>query len=276
MSLRYEDVTQDGRLHPIAAPHALGEVLWAGTLGAQREMHRALAREGILPILSRLVMETFDGPIGVRTPLEGDGGFELAHAVGVDGAPERILLNLWVALSGVRARTHGPPPPGAGERIPVGRVFAEHVFTRPFAPAGQRKVTRLPEPIGVPPAVAAFITSESLLALPEGAESLDPEIVVDPSEVVFGVGHTDSNQHVNSLVYPRLFEDAALRSFASHGLSTAMLPRSIELGYRRPSFAGERARIGVRAFRHEGRLGVVGTLCPGDAPRPSVTCRVVF
>ncbi len=276
VSLRYEDVTQDGRLHPIAAPHALGEVLWAGTLGAQRDMHRALAREGILPILSRLAMESFDGPIGVRSPLEGDGGFQLAHAIGKDGQAERIILNLWVGLTGVRARTHGPPPPGAGERIAVGRVFAEHVFTRPFAPAGERKVTCLPEPIGVPPARYDFVASEALLELPLDAEAIDAALVPDAAEVVFGLGHTDSNHHVNSLVYPRLFEEAALRRLAAHGISTAVLPRSLELGYRRPCFAGERVVVSVRAFRSEGKVAVVGTFAPVGAARPSITCRAWF
>jgi hypothetical protein len=50
----------------------------------------------------------------------------------------------------------------------------------------------------------------------------------------------------------------------------------MELGYRRPCFAGERVQIGVRAFRHEGRVGVVGTFSPVGSTRPSVSCRAWF
>ncbi|HVY44774.1 MAG TPA: hypothetical protein VHB21_02800, partial [Minicystis sp.] len=272
----------------------LGEVLWSGALAMRRDIGRALAREGILPILSRLVMETGEGPIAVRGALDGEGAFQLAHAASPSGEVERIVLNLWVELAGKRGRTHGPPPPGAGERISVGRVFAEHVFTRPFAPADARRVVRLPPPEpaagdgadattfslwgpdGVPPARHAFAPAESLLELPDGADALDAALEVDPAPVVFGLGHTDSNQHVNSLVYPRLFEAAALRRVAAHGLDVARLPRSIEVGYRKPAFAGERAVVAARAFRLGDGFGVVGAFAPNLAARPSVTCRVLF
>ena len=69
--------------------------------------------------------------------------------------------------------------------------------------------------------------------------------------------HTDSNQHVNSLVYPRLFEEAALRRLAASGRSTAVLARSLRIAYRRPSFAGESLRVFVRAY--EGDRGVTCT-----------------
>jgi acyl-CoA thioesterase FadM len=68
--------------------------------------------------------------------------------------------------------------------------------------------------------------------------------------MALGVMHTDSNQHVNSLVYPRLFEEAALRRFAVLGKSTTVLARSIDIAYRRPSFAGDTLRIFVRAFEN--------------------------
>jgi hypothetical protein len=73
------------------------------------------------------------------------------------------------------------------------------------------------------------------------------------------VAHTDSNQHVNSLVYPRLFEDAALRRFAALGrLKPPVLSRHVEAAFRKPCFAGETYAVALQAFTLEGRLGAVG------------------
>jgi hypothetical protein len=80
--------------------------------------------------------------------------------------------------------------------------------------------------------------------------AIDSDYVVDPVPLTLGVMHTDSNQHVNSLVYPRLFEEAALRRFALLGRPTQVLARSIDIAYRRPSFAGDTLRIFVRAFEN--------------------------
>src|SRR5205823_12900006 len=46
----------------------------------------------------------------------------------------------------------------------------------------------------------------------DGARALD-EVAPDDFAETFGLVHTDSNHHVNSLVYIRLFEEAALRRF---------------------------------------------------------------
>jgi acyl-CoA thioesterase FadM len=67
------------------------------------------------------------------------------------------------------------------------------------------------------------------------------------------------NQHVSSFAYPRLFEEAALRRLAALGVSAPGLSRSVEIGYRKPFVAGDRARILLRAFRLGEQLGAVGT-----------------
>jgi hypothetical protein len=66
----------------------------------------------------------------------------------------------------------------------------------------------------------------------------------------FGLDHTDSNQHVNSLVYPRLFAEAALRRLAELERPRRLLIRALDIAYRKPSFAGDRVRIHTRLFRH--------------------------
>src|SRR5262249_45145306 len=78
MSLRYEDVAQDGRLMLQALPHGLGEVMWAKTL-SKAGLAGHLYQHGIVPILTRFVFEGLGGPIAVRRPLFGQGGYWLAH-----------------------------------------------------------------------------------------------------------------------------------------------------------------------------------------------------
>ena len=62
---------------------------------------------------------------------------------------------------------------------------------------------------------------------------------MDPTPLPLGLAHTDANQHVNSLVYPRLFEEAVLRRLATLGKPTALLTRRAEVAFRKPAFAGE-------------------------------------
>jgi acyl-CoA thioesterase FadM len=87
---------------------------------------------------------------------------------------------------------------------------------------------------------------------------------VDPFPVVFGLVHTDSNRHVNSLAYLRMFEEAALRRFAELGKTSSWLGRSLEIVYRRPCFAGHSMRVVQQAFETEGRLGIAATLVDAE------------
>jgi hypothetical protein len=275
-ALRYEDVSQDGRLMLLALPHAIGDVVWRTQL-----IHHPVTRvahAGILPILSRFVVEGGSGPVSVRWPLEAHGCFQLAHTASDDGAVNRIVLNMWTSLIGPIGRTNGPPPEHAGEPVHVGRVFAEHVFTRPFAPPESRKVLAL-EAEGlprVPPDRYSWRPTDALLALPHAARPLDEALVPDEAPVAFGLNHTDSNQHVNSLVYPRLFQDAALRRFATHGRSTKLLAQRLEIAYRKPCFAGDRARIVLRAYEDGERLGAIGAFLLDGSDRPACTIHMSF
>jgi hypothetical protein len=276
--LRYEDVSQDGRALLLGLPHAIGDIIWK-----QRLVHHGInrvAHAGVIPVLTRFVLEGGQGPIAVRWPLSGRGAYQLAHTVGADGEVDRVMLNMWVSLQAPRGRTNGPPPPGAGEPIPVGRVFAEHVMTRLFAPPEARKVVRLEdrELPAVPPTRWTWRPWQAVLVLPEGARPLDGELRPDDTEVVFGLHHTDSNQHVNSLVYPRLFQDAALRRLAAHGSSTVLLARRLEVAYRKPLFAGQRARMWLQAFADAQGVGAVGAFISDGAPleRPHAVLQIRF
>ncbi|MDI1445008.1 hypothetical protein [Polyangium sp. 6x1] len=281
--LRYEDISQNGKLLLDAMPVVLGPSVWRKVW--QQGATAALAAEGILPILSRFVIEGGDGPLSVMSPMEGEGRFQLAHTAGENGAVERLVLNMWCNVFGKAGRTHGPAPANAGERLLAGRVFAEHVITRPFGPPEARKVTRLSMPglPEVPPDRYAWRPPEASIDLPQGARWLDDAFVLDGMHVVFGLDHTDSNQHVNSLVYPRLFLEAALRRLWDHGRKNPQIARTIEIAYRKPSFAGERTRVALRAFARDDAAGVAAILVsdeeaagPIEKARPRVFARMWF
>ena len=258
MPLRFEDVSQDGRLVLEAIPHALTAVwrrFWS-------DWRADLLPTGTLPIMSRAVVENGDGPISAGAKVDADGSYHLWHTTGPDGAVDRVLLGMWSQIRAPIGRTYGPPPQGAGEPTLAGRVFCEHVFTRPLGPPGDRRVTRLDRSGSpwLPSEERAWQPAEAAIELPEGASPLDPALSLDPMIIAFGIDHTDSNHHVNSLVYTRLFIEAALRRLAVHGRRGPLFARSAEIAYRRPCFAGERAQIASRAFSIGERAGIVAVL----------------
>lgn len=278
--VRYEDVSQEGRVKLIGIPHVLGEVVWKNLMRGHA-IADLLRHQGVVPILSRIVIAGGGGPVPVPRPWQGRGCYQLAHTAGDDGQPDRILLNLFGELEGKRGRTHGPPPPGAGEPVVVGRVFAEHVFTRPFGPPEQRKVVRL-DAEGLPPVPPDRVewrAAPTLIEAPSDVTFHDDALEPDVVPIRFGLADTDSNQHVNSLVYPRMFEEAVLRRLAARGKSTLVLARFAELGYRKPCFAGDAVRILLRTWEDkDGRIGACGAFVPegGDVDRAHAYARMVL
>ncbi len=274
--LRYEDVAQNGWPKVHCMPHGMGVVAY-GKGWNRGPLASSLRARGVVPILSRLRVQSLAGPISVVHPVEVEAWFALGHAVDTRGQVQRVLLNLGADLHAPRARTYDPQPAGAGERILIGKVFAEHVFTRPFAATPEaRRVNALEldgAPVDLGP-ILPFAEAASLLTAPAAARELAGGFVLDPAPVAFGLGHTDSNQHVNSLAYIPLFEDAALRNFSAHGLSTGSLQlREIELAYRKPCFAGERARVWVRCFElSDDVLAVRAFLGPEGVPPERAHC----
>ena len=258
LHLRYEDVAQDGRPLLTTLPVALG-VLWR-SLSIPTPARERMQREGIIPILTRYSIEAFAGPFAIEKPLEVEGGFELTHARDAKGDVSRIFLDMQATVIGRKGRTNLPPPDDAGASAVAGTIDVEHVFTRPFAPPAERKVTALDfegAPF-VPEKRRDFVPPQAAIELPKGARAIDDGFVEDTTRIALGVMHTDSNQHVNSLVYPRLFEEAALRRLAAMGRPTTVLARSLLVTYRRPSFAGESLRVFVRAFETDRGIACAG------------------
>lgn len=277
--MRYEDVAQDGALKVGGMPAAIGLVCM-GKLFFKTALSRELRAQGVVPILTRLTLQTTGGPLSVRHKVEADGVYQLAHTRDAQGEVLRILVNGHAELYAPVGRTHPPAPANAGTRVHVGRAFAEHAFTRPFGPPDQRKVLSLPTAAGalVPPLELVHRDALSTLAL-EGVRWLDEALSPDPTPLLFGLTHTDSNQHVNSLVYPQLFEDAALRRLSDLGHDTrALLVDLIDVAFRKPCFSGQRMFIALRAFERAGQLGAIAYLGPaGCTPEKAhTTCALSF
>lgn len=250
LQLRFEDVAQDGRMRVDALPVALGAV-WRA-IKMPRALRRSLVEQGVLPILTRIRAEALEGPFAIDHSLSVVGGFALHAVHDAEGRVERLLLDMDAEVSGPKGRTHLPAPSDAGSIAVAGRMFAEHVFTRPFADAKDRKVLALDvdgSPF-VPKATRAWQPALTALEVPEGARAIEDDFVTDATPLAMGLAHTDSNQHVNSLVYPRLFEDAILRRLATLGRGRSVLSREMDLAFRRPTFAGETLRVRLRLYEH--------------------------
>jgi acyl-CoA thioesterase FadM len=270
--LRYEDITQDGRLIPIAIPPALSS-FWRAVL-VKHPGANAAGQSGILPILTRLTIQAHDQPIRVDRAIESNAGFELAHDRDASGEVSRLFMLVWCDVSGQAGRIVPRTP--AGPITLAGQVFAEHVFTRPFGPPDQRRITRLQVP-GYPelpemryPAPAPSTAGEA----PDGALWFD-DLAPDTTDVVFTLDQTDSNQHVNSLVYIRIFLDAVNRRLAHLGRPLNVRSRAVDIAYRKPCFAGDRVRCHVRLFDRGGTLGAAGFVAvPGEEQKPRCYVRV--
>jgi hypothetical protein len=262
--LRYDDLTQHGHIKQSALQLVLGrvgfELLWT------RHPLYDTRLQGIVPILSRMVLEAEPVPVSFSAPVEGRGRIELAHEAAADGGVQALFMNSFGELWGPRSQRGSGgarPTPLHRERehVLIGRAFGQHVFTKPFAKPGKRKVLSfdVPGQPSVPSQRYARVRAEETCALPEGAEWLDHSFKLDETPIVFGLMHTDANQHVNSLVYNRVFEEAALRRLAEHG-QRALLGCRIELNYRKPCFAGDRMFCSLRSYTRGGEFGATGFL----------------
>lgn len=250
---RYEDIAQDGRFLLTAMTPGLGAAVWRALL-RKIPASKAFQEQGILPILSRMVLVGEDRSVSVHQPIRYQGRFRFARQRGGD----RLFVNMWVDAFAPLGSTFGPPPPKDAEAPLVGRIFAEHVITRPFAGPGERKVTRLEAP-GVAPIPEDEYDFEDAEALASKVARVGPE-----ADVRFGMMHTDSNQHVNSLVYPRIAEEHAIDRLSDEA-RTKKLARALDMRWRKPFFAGQTARLGIGTFEGDS----VAVFRPADAERPS-------
>jgi hypothetical protein len=272
--LRWEDVAQDGRIMLTALAPAIDWTVWNGLLKDHAGVLEG-ERRGIVSILTRLIAEGTDDPIRVVEPVTGRGTYQLAHAGSVE-SPDRLFMCAWVEVRGTRGLVWKPERDAPV--VAAGRMFVEHTFTRLFAPPEERRITRfdIPGLPPVPPAQYPAPPPATAMQVPDGAEAIDADYLADATETCFGLEHSDSNQHVNSLVYPRLFTEAALRRLAALGEDRKVLVRALDIAYRKPSFAGDRVRVHQRMFRHDGKLGAAGYLAADGESKPRVCARIML
>ena len=276
--LRYEDCTQDGRLTTLAIPPTLA-ILFQHVLRDHPGARNAFA-SGALSLLTRLTVVSVDTAIRVQLPALPTVGFELAHDRDGAGEVSRLFMNVWSEVRGSPGRgARGGPPPTSRDPVVAGRAFAEHTFTRPFAPPDQRRVTSFAGIDGypaVPPARYVQPAPASAAAAPDGATWLD-ELAADPVETLFTLDQTDANQHVNSMVYVRYFLDALQRRLAAAGHPPGIRSKAFDIAYRKPSFVGDRVRAHIRLFAHGDHIGGAGFIAgPGEDARPRCYVRALF
>ncbi len=278
--MRYEDVTQDGALKIGGMPHAVGLVC-LGKLWFRNSMSLQTRPHGVVPILGRIAMETLGGPMSPRYPVEVEGAFQLAHTRDAARAVNRIMLTAFAELFAPLAGSYDTQTAGTDAPVLVGRAYAEHVFTRPSAPPGERKVLVLPLADGplVPGPELTFREPLSTLRLPAHATWIDSDLTLVPWPITFGLAHTDANHHVNTLVYPQLFEDAGLNRLMDLGKDTrTLLVDHIDIAFRKPCFAGQRMYLWLRAFSLRDKAGIVAYLgLHGSAPEQAhCMCALTF
>jgi hypothetical protein len=179
------------------------------------------------------------------------------HTSNGAGEVGRLLFSTWVE---VHAKGRD------GEFVPAGRAYGQRVFTRLGAPPGKHLVTSLDAfgETGFPPERVIWEPVTALLVAPPGATLGEAAPRLDPVPIVFGLTHTDLNQHVNFLMYHRVVEQAALGRSVELGLGARLASREVLLGYRKPSFAGDRVRIALQAFRLGEGFGVLAAVVDDD------------
>jgi hypothetical protein len=260
----------DGRLIPIAMS-AMTAGLWRDVLVDHPGATNAI-KQGILPILTRLVLVSSGERIRPDREVQAHAGFELAH----EQAGDKLFMLVWAEARGTAGKLSRGGA-AAGESIVAGRLFAEHTFTRLLAPPGQRAVTSL-EVDGyprIPEASYAAPPATSAEAAPAGARWLD-ELAPDDADFAFTLDHSDPNQHVNSLVYIRLFLDAAYRRLAARGHAGKLRSTAIDIAYRKPCFPGDRVRAVLRLYEHGDSLGLAGHIAGAADEKPRCHVRVAI
>jgi hypothetical protein len=145
----------------------------------------------------------------------------------------------------------------------VARATLKNVFTRYTTDPARRKVTELPESMGIgrtPTRLTTLLDVESL-----APADRDPDFREETPRA-WHYGQTDANRHVNSMEYLRsmeLFVADALHH-AGHDLRRLYFAKA-RLVYRKPCFRGEGYRR-IAWFRGEAPLVVTGVFLKAGEP----------
>lgn len=270
--IRYDDLTQHAHVKLVTLQLGLGKLCFEN-LWAKHPLFET-RKQGVAPILSRLVLETEPVAVSFGAPLEARGGIEIAHERHA-GEVSALFMNGSAEIWALPSRRNPAVDPKARQSVRIGRAFGEHILTKPFGPPSERKVLRFdvagqPE---IPSAEHTRMRIHDNVALPEGATALDSGFLPDERPWVFGLMHTDINQHVNSLVYARMFEEAAVRRALRHGKQRGLYASKLSLCYRKPCFQGESVHCMLQSYTlGEGVYGAVGYIGPEGTPLEKANC----
>jgi hypothetical protein len=274
-AIRYDDLTQQGHVKQVTLQLGLGQLCF-DKLWSKHPLFET-RKQGVAAILSRLVLESEPVAVSMGAPLEATGQIEVAHERTIPGHPSPVsalFMNATADIWGLPSRRQAGVDVATRSYVRIGRAFGEHVLTKPFGPPSERKVLRfeVPGQPALPEAEHTRIRVDQNARLPEGAIALDKAFLPDESRWVFGLVHTDLNQHVNSLVYARMFEEAALRRAARHRQLEGLAARKLSLCYRKPCFAGQSMTCMLQSYQLDGVFGAIGYVGPAGAPLAKAHC----
>ncbi len=220
--------------------------------------------KGVFTPLVHVDVAVTDVPIKMRSAFVVRGENHLAKAL--DGA------------GGVRYLTRdGSYAVATDDGTPVGSARFVNVFTRYDADPARRRVTELPEHLGLgkePSRVTAWPELDDLLPAADRAPDF-----TESEPRAWHYTQTDANRHVNGMEYLRSMEDFVSCALAARGHDLrALYPARARILYRKPCFRGERYTR-VAWFRAEAPLTVAGAFRKvGDpeGPPPAVVIELTF
>jgi hypothetical protein len=219
---------------------------------------------GVFTPLVHVDIEVTDVPLGTRSRFVVRGYNHLAKAL--DGR------------GGVRYLTReGQYTVATEQGTTVGSARFVNVFTRYDADPARRRVTELPERLGLGKAPSRVITWPGLDTLLPGAGRRPDFAESEPR--AWHYTQTDANRHVNGMEYLRSMEDFVSCALAGRGHDLrALFPSRARILYRKPCFRGEGYER-VAWFRGEAPLTVAGAFRKrGDGPEtpPAVAVELTF
>ena len=261
--VRFTDLSERLALKLSALPGYLSRAhfdSWHRRLGAQDFGDPS----GVFTPLVHVDIGVTDVPLAMRSIVVVRGQNHLAKALGGDGEIRHLARDGHYTVSTAQGAL-------------VGSARFVNVFTRYDADPARRRVTSLPERLGLGKEPSRLITWPGMDALLP-AEGRTPDFT-ESEPRVWHYTQTDANRHVNGMEYLRSMEDFVSCALAARGHDLrALFPARARILYRKPCFRGERYER-VAWFRAESPLTLAGAFRKhGDAPGtpPAVAIELTF
>lgn len=196
-------------------------------------------------------LEVTDVPLEPRAKIVVRGHSHLARVLDERGEVRHLVRE---GLYAVAARS------GAE----IGRARFVNVFTRYDVDPARRRVTELPEQLGLGPRPSRVIEVATIAdVLPADGRAPD---FTESEPRAWHYTQTDANRHVNGMEYLRSMEDFVSCALAARGHDLrGLYPARARIVYRKPSFRGEQYHR-VAWFLGEAPLSLVGAFRKAGDP----------